>query len=868
MLAMRLEHSALARLGLASAVLAVFASGAIADTGKLAVRVVDDATGEAIPARLVLQTSDGKYPGDRLGASAQQWPNIEAHGLFMDGEETFEVPEGRTSLIAAHGLKYKAESRRVDVVAGKTARVELRLKRVVDMRKSGWVSGDLHVHMIHGENQRQTSYEDVALTCAANGLDFVSVGQEYVGAGSLDLKGYQEKCRQVSNARFAMFLGGERPKNILGHQVVLGCEDPFVISEEPPYFNRAHDIHAQGGIVVYVHPLRYFPGKQYGGEWLDFPGNNLARELIFDAYAGPAFDGLSVLSDEPAHADAHQLWFNLLNRGFFVPAFADSDACFDRPLLGLKAPGFWSTYFYIGPDTPITQQALTEAVRQGRTMATTGPLLQFRIGSEISGATLPLDGEPREVTIEAHYPQHAFSLETVDAKTHKPVAISRVELIHNGKVVKEWRPDSTPAKVTHRLEVTEPGWYAARAYGLDDRWQVAVASPIYFAARPVPAKRDPLITLVRGRIYDFQTGQERAGQVGIHRNGKLIREFEADGQFQVRMPVDAEITVHAKGERPLTKNLLLDYAPMHRFLSYLESRDLGKQETLDRFEFLMRQVDLEFPMGYRMPGCLVAGELDKPAALDGVKVLKGPAAVSDGAVALAALLTDVEQIAPGDEMHVAAVFRDEGAAAKCGPYVVEARGYDPSRPTAFGALKKFASVEKTWETATDLGDGYKLVAGKIAVPDWVQAGPAGYVDLSIRARQGSGDAAFVGLAIPLGATKRALTLSSGWPTMPLSWPDRTYGIGPFKICNRLGKKGQPRGDYRQLHLAVIVKGKTKELLPTREGRGCPDADDAMFTGHYFDQILNEESRLAQPEPIRKQPTIDWRDDLPLIEALP
>ena len=33
--------------------------------------------------------------------------------------------------------------------------------------------------------------------------------------------------------------------------------------------------------------------EQYGGEWLDFPGNNLARELIFDAFAGPAFDGLS-----------------------------------------------------------------------------------------------------------------------------------------------------------------------------------------------------------------------------------------------------------------------------------------------------------------------------------------------------------------------------------------------------------------------------------------------------------------------------------------------------------------------------------------------------------------------------------------------
>ena len=102
-------------------------------------------------------------------------------------------------------------------------------------------------------------------------------------------------------------------------------------------------IHAQGGVFFNVHPLRYFPGKRWQGQWLDFPGNNLARELIFDAYLGPSFDGISVLSDEPANAAAHQLWFNLLNRGFFVPALADSDACFDRPVLGKNVPGFWTT---------------------------------------------------------------------------------------------------------------------------------------------------------------------------------------------------------------------------------------------------------------------------------------------------------------------------------------------------------------------------------------------------------------------------------------------------------------------------------------------------------------------------------------------
>jgi hypothetical protein len=145
-----------------------------------------------------------------------------------------------------------------------------------------------------------------------------------------------------------------------------------------------------------------------------------------------------------------------------------------------------------------------------------------------------------------------------------------------------------------------------------------------------------------------------------------------------------------------------------------------------------------------------------------------------------------------------------------------------------------------------LGDGYRLISGELLVPEWSEKGPVTWVDLSIRARQGHGDAAFVGLAIPLGSTKRAITFSNSWPTMPLSWPDRNYGIGPFKICNRIGRKSQPLADYRHLHLSLNLNGRKLDLLPARDGRGCRDADDAMYVDHYLDQILNEESQLVTP----------------------
>lgn len=834
---------------------------AVAATGKLVVRVTDADTGKPVPARLSLRASDGTYPGDRIALAAGQWPHIDAHGVFIDGEGTFELPAGMTSITAGRGPAYVPAARQVDVVAGKTTDIALKLKRMVDLRALGWVGGDAHVHMIHGEMQRDTSYADVAGTCRAQGLDWVYVGQEYVGAGKFDLAGYHAECAKVSTGDFKMFLGGERPKGVLGHSAIIGVHNPFIVPDEPPYYRGARVVHAQGGVLFNVHPLRYFPGRKYAGAWLDLPGSNLARELVFDSFLGPSFDGLSVLSDEPAHAASHRLWFNLLNRGLFVPALADSDACFDRPVLDRNTPGFWMTYLNIGADAEVEPQALAEAVRRGRTMATTGPLLLFKIDGQISGATLPPDGKAREVRIDVYHPHHNWSLATSDAKNGKPAGVSKVELIRNGTVVKTWEPDAPEAHLTHTIDDAEPCWYAARAYGTDANWQVALASPIYFAAEPVPQKRQPFATTVRGRIYDFKTGREQKGAVEVRRGENLLARFEADGQFAVKMPLDAQIAVSGPGVRPIRKELLLDYAPVHRFLWYLQSDDLGKAETFDRFEKLVQSVDLEFPLGYRMPGCYVAADLTGDATFESVQIQGGPPATTTGSTAVAAVLLDKEQVAPGDVIHLAAIFRHEGE-GEPDPnrlLVVEARAYDPARPTGFGALKKFDTFEASTAKAMDLGDGYRMVAGRLTVPPWAKPGPAGGVDIAVRARGASADAGHVGLLVPLGETRRALCVASGWPTMPHGWHDHHYGIGPLRVSGRAGRPSQPRADYRTLHLKVTTSAGEFDVLPARDGRGCPDADDAVFTGHFSDQVLHEESGLGPPDPVRPQPKVNWRD---------
>src|SRR5687768_1241476 len=147
---MKLPHAVLLYLTLAASMVL---AGSAAPMGTLAVRVLDAETGKPLPARLVLQAGDGSYPGDRLGLSAVQWPHIEAHAVFTRGTETFQLPPGRTAITAGQGMEYLSQTRTLTLEPGKTTTLELRLVRTVDMRRRGWAAGDMHVHMLHGENQ-------------------------------------------------------------------------------------------------------------------------------------------------------------------------------------------------------------------------------------------------------------------------------------------------------------------------------------------------------------------------------------------------------------------------------------------------------------------------------------------------------------------------------------------------------------------------------------------------------------------------------------------------------------------------------------------------------------------------------------------
>ena len=854
---------------------------------ELKVTVVDAVTGKVLPARIELRAADGTFPHDRIGLFAKQWPNIEAHGVFIRGTTSFEMPEGLSRIRAAHGVRYKVATREITIPKDGELAVTIKLEPRQNLLGEGWVAGDAHMHMIHGSRQHETSYEEVATICDASGMDWGYVNQGYVGAGELDLAGYHEACRQVSTKDFKLMLGAERPKSLLGHNCLIGVDNPFIVADDPPYYQAAREVHRQGGVLYYVHPVRYFNGKMWQGKWLNFPGNNLSRELLFDTFAGPSFDALSVLSDQPGKDLGHQLWFNLLNKGFWVPIMADADTVFDKPTLKYGSPGFWMSYLHIGKGVDLTGNRLAEAIRQGKSIATTGPLLEFTIDGKMCGATLPLDKREVKASIQASHYFNPWTLDTHDSHRDKPVGISKVELIRNGKVVIKWQPEATTFNQEFTISESEPCWYTVRVYGTNANWQTAMSSPIYFGHEKKSNRKQPKLIVVKGRIYDFKTGKPKSGTVTIKRGDEVLKSFTASDQFSVRMPLDASLSVSAPGFAPVEHEWVLGHGPIHQYLWNLESEDLGKPETLDQFEAMLDEITLEFPLGFKMTGSYIARQQNKPMPFDKVKVISGPKNPETGSIAVAGLLCDTLAVAPGDSINVAVIFRDETVHSTPAPemrLVCVARGYDPSRPSGYNPLKQLGSVEANWSEAESLGEGYRVIRGEIAIPNWVKPGPIGSISLDLRARKHPFDGGFVGTLIPVvNETKRGLTVTSTWPTMPTSWHDHTYGIGVTKVCGKAGYEGQPKSDYRKLVLEVTSGKEVFQIAPIKDTNGCADADDAFYDGQFYDQVLQDQSKIATGKPAehpletknrrrfiarksaREQPSIKWRSDLEIIE---
>jgi hypothetical protein len=277
--------------------------------------------------------------------------------------------------------------------------------------------------------------------------------------------------------------GQEFHTSYWGHLGLLGMRGSVLLPGYAGYPNTAAaslvptnaDVadmaHAQGALVGYVHPFEAEPQP------LTKPEHTDADELPVDVALGKV-DYMEVLGFSDHQATAG-VWYRLLNLGFHIPAAGGTDAMADYATL--RGPVGLNRAYASVATGPLDSGAWLEALRQGRTFATNGPLLDLGIGGQPIGSTLQLKG-PSEVPFTA--------------RLRSIVPVEHAQLVCNGQVVRELtlnaQRDSLAASGT--VPLRRSGWCVLRAftakaeYPILDNFVYATTSPIYVTVEGAPQR--------------------------------------------------------------------------------------------------------------------------------------------------------------------------------------------------------------------------------------------------------------------------------------------------------------------------------------------------------------------------------------------
>jgi cyclophilin family peptidyl-prolyl cis-trans isomerase len=437
-------------------------------TGTVRGRILDD-NGKVIPARIMLKASDGRsYTQD--GGFHRMVPATRTHYQHSNGVFEIEVPAGTTSVEAMHGFEYLPASVSVDVAAGDVVEVELRMRRIDDPGARGWYSGDMHVHDLH-EGRFGLTHDDFFQQLAADDLGVANAlihmdGSKIMGRWD-DLTGVPSALSsETTILRYSQEFRGA-----FGHIGLVGVNRfimPLIGGAPNTAFaadmlgvSHIDAARLQGAIAGFVHP--------YNGT-VETPSDaaTAAIPVIAALGKGDFYDVVSVASLE---RDSVAVYYRLLNSGIRIAATGGTDNFSD--VWYDPSGGTARTYARIATDGSFNFDDWLSAVREGRTFASSGPLLFLSVDGKQPGDEIRLSaGQSTELSVK------------VDVRSISP--LDTVEIVVNGEVTKTWVPGGAGPSWTFATTVAVPegGWITARAIGpssryVGDTFAFAQTSPVY-----------------------------------------------------------------------------------------------------------------------------------------------------------------------------------------------------------------------------------------------------------------------------------------------------------------------------------------------------------------------------------------------------
>lgn len=380
---------------------------------------IQNGRGEYVPGKVTFigldPTKSPYFEPENPVKSGRNWETFK--NSSYPGEEGLEVrlPVGTYLAYASRGPEYTLESKILEIYQDVVEDLDFHIDRVV--QTEGLISVDPHMHTIYSDGRvdiaeriRSVVAEGVEVAVATDhnyindyrpmlkklGLtDYLAtlVGNEVTTGGVIHFNTYPLQLREEE----------ERNGAINPHQDTAA-----------PLFKENRD-KFPGALLQVNHPrsgsIGYFNNCDLDPELASRAKNNLDLSFdVLEALNGPYFYS----SNEQSIKD----WFNLINRGYYFPLVGSSDS---HTIEGGQ-PGYCRTYVYYkgGKGDDLDSTTLIQAMREGHSFATNGPVIHFRIdGSHIPGDSFT--AQNRKVAIE------------IKVESAPWISVNEVRLLINGK---------------------------------------------------------------------------------------------------------------------------------------------------------------------------------------------------------------------------------------------------------------------------------------------------------------------------------------------------------------------------------------------------------------------------------------------------
>ncbi len=446
------------------------------------VTVIDRATGDLSPTRIMFDTLDGtpsSFAPDPLRPLDKFSPgNRNASIHSATGKEIVTVPAGSYNVIASRGFSYEYEQRNITLKPGLNEPIAMEIERVVDT--TGWLSADFHIHALWSPDS-YVPYDVRVLQAIANDLD-LPILTEHVYAG-----GFQETIEDLEVEDLVHgIVGQEITTFVYGHfnafplvwdpsRPNMGAVFPF--DKDAPGLFEAIRSKADGDVVIQVN----HPRGTAAGAYFTFVGLDAEADTVMQPqHWSTNWDAIEVFNGSCNGGSTLEEvadWVGLTNNGYRKTLASGSDVHKESALPG--TPRNWIRVNR--QDVIADSQNLVPAVRDRNLFVSCGPFVRF--------TALGPDEAEVELGQMVGVDEQGEAVLNVVVEAPTWIALKEVRLWENGVVVDTvdiTSPDDPVVRFKDSFTVKpdKDAWYAVEVIGTGTLWPVDNSTP-YALTNPI-----------------------------------------------------------------------------------------------------------------------------------------------------------------------------------------------------------------------------------------------------------------------------------------------------------------------------------------------------------------------------------------------